>query len=123
MLYTTRARDILREIDALKRLRDRKKKSGWKWCMIHDQIYRKANNIAANTINQTVSRITSGVDAVVAEALSIKGMTTHGGNHKRNMNRTMRENCLGEFRRRLAQRCEGEGITLYGVAAKHISQT
>ncbi|MYC79504.1 MAG: IS200/IS605 family element transposase accessory protein TnpB [Cenarchaeum sp. SB0661_bin_35] len=126
ILYTTRARDILREIDALKSLRDRKTRHGRKWHILNDQIkrlYKKANNIAANAINQIVSRITNGVDAVVVEALSIKGMTAHGGNYKRTMNRTMRENRLGEFRRRLAQRCEREGIPLYGVATKHTSQT
>ncbi|MXY61060.1 MAG: transposase [Cenarchaeum sp. SB0665_bin_23] len=122
-VHNTRHIDILREIDALKRLRDHKKKGGLKWCIINYQIDRKANNIATNTINQTVSRIASGVDAVAVESLSIKGMTAHGGNYKRRMNRTMRENRLGEFLRKLAQRCERAGILLYGVVAKHTNQT
>ncbi len=63
IIHNTRHRTILREIDALKSLRDRHKRHGRKWCMIHDQIkrlYRKADGIAVNTINQTVSRIVRG---------------------------------------------------------------
>ncbi len=97
-IHDTRHRRILREIDALKSLRDRKTRHGRKWHILNDQIkrlYRKANNIAANTINQTIVQITNGVDAVVAESLSVKDMTTHGGNYKRHMNRSMRENHVG----------------------------
>ena len=125
-IHNTRHRAILLEIDALKSLRDHKVRHGRKWGVLNDQIkqlYRKADGIAVNTINQTVSRIVQGVDAVIAEILSIKDMTTHGGNYKRAMNRSMRENRLGEFLRKLAQRCEREGIPLYGVMAKYTSQT
>ncbi|MXY61626.1 MAG: hypothetical protein F4Y82_05910, partial [Cenarchaeum sp. SB0665_bin_23] len=62
--------------------------------------------IAANTINQTIAQITNGIDAVVVESLSVKDMTTHGGNYKRHMKRSMRENHVGEFLRKLAQWCE-----------------
>ncbi len=125
-IHNTRHRAILREIDALKSLRDRKVRHGRKWCVLNDQIkrlYRKANNIAANTINQTVARIASGVDAVVVESLSVKDMTTHGGNYKRAMNRTMRENRVGEFLRKLAQWCDIHNIPLLGASAKYTSQT
>ncbi len=39
------------------------------------------------------------------------------------MNRAIRENRLGEFLRKLAQRCEREGIPLCGVMANYTSQT
>ncbi len=125
-IHNTRHRTILREIDALKSLRDRRQKHGRKWCMLNDQIkrlYRKANNIAANTLNQTVARIASGVDAVVVESLSVKDMTTHGGNYKRAMNRAMRENRVGEFLRKLVQWCDIHNIPLLGASAKYTSQT
>ncbi len=125
-IHNTRHRIILREIDALKSLRDRKVRHGRKWHILNDQIkrlYRKADGIAVNTINQTVSRVVQGVDAVIAEILSIQDMTAHGGNYKRHMNRSMRENRLGEFLRKLAQRCEREDIPLYGVMAAYTSQT
>ncbi len=125
-IHNTRHRAILREIDALKSLRDRKTRHGRKWHILNDQIkrlYRKANNIAANTINQTIAQITNGVDAVVVESLSVKDMTTHGGNYKRAMNRSMRENRVGEFLRKLAQWCEMHNIPLLGASAKYTSQT
>ena len=125
-VHNTRHRDILREIDALKSLRDRKTRHGRKWHILNDQIkrlYGKANNIAANTINQTIAQITNGVDAVVVESLSVKDMTTHGGNYKRHMNRSMRENHVGEFLRKLAQWCEMHNIPLLGASAKYTSQT
>ncbi len=125
-IHNTRHRAILREIDALKNLRDHKVRHGRKWCVLNDQIkrlYRKANNIAANTINQTIAQITNGVDAVVVESLSVKDMTTHGGNYKRAMNRSMRENRVGEFLRKLAQWCEMHNIPLLGASAKYTSQT
>ncbi|MYC79307.1 MAG: hypothetical protein F4W68_02225 [Cenarchaeum sp. SB0661_bin_35] len=37
-VHNTRHRNILRDIDALKHLHDRKKKGGRKWCIIHDQM-------------------------------------------------------------------------------------
>ncbi len=125
-IHNTRHRAILREIDALKILRDRKTRHGRKWHILNDQIkrlYRKANNIAANTINQTIAQITNGVGAVVVESLSVKDMTTHGGNYKRAMNRSMRENRVGEFLRKLAQWCEIHNIPLLGASAKYTSQT
>ncbi|MYB29507.1 MAG: transposase [Cenarchaeum sp. SB0663_bin_5] len=125
-IHNTRHREILREIDALKSIRDHKVRHGRKWCVLNYQIkqlYRKADGIAVNTINQTVSYIVQGADAIIAEILSIQDMTTHGGNYKRAMNRSMRENRLGEFLRKLAQRCEREGIPLCGVMAKYTSQT
>ena len=125
-IHNTRHRAILREIDALKSLRDHKTRHGRKWHILNDQIkrlYRKANNIAANTINQTIAQITNGVDAVVVESLSVKDMTTHGGNYKRAMNRSMRENHVGEFLRKLAQWCEMHNIPLLGASAKYTSQT
>ena len=121
-IHNTRHRIILREIDALKSLRDHKVRHGRKWHILNDQIkrlYRKADGIAVNTINQTVLRIVQGADAVIVEILSIQDMTAHGGNYKR----AMRENQLGEFLRKLAQRCEREGIPLCGVMAKYTSQT
>ncbi len=126
IIHNTRHREILREIDALKSLRDHKVRHGRKWHILNDQIkqlYRKTDGIAVNTINQTVSCIVQGADAIIAEILSIQDMTTHGGNYKRHMNRSMRENRLGEFLRKLAQRCEREGIPLCGVMAKYTSQT
>ncbi len=99
-IHNTRHRIILREIDALKSLRDHKVRHGRKWHILNDQIkrlYRKADSIAVNTINQTVSRIVQGADAVIAEILSIQDMTAHGGNYKRAMNRAMRENQLVNF--------------------------
>ncbi|MYB29859.1 MAG: transposase [Cenarchaeum sp. SB0663_bin_5] len=125
-IHNTRHRAILREIDALKNLRDHKVRHGRKWHVLNDQIkrlYRKADGIAVNTINQTVSRVVQGTDAVIAEILSIQDMTAHGGNYKKHMNRSMRENRLGEFLRKLAQRCEKEGIPLCGVMANYTSQT
>ncbi len=70
-------------------------------------------------MNRIVHAITKSVDKVVLEDLSPKSMTSHGGNHKRTMNRSMRENWVGEFRRRVEQKCEALGIELVAVPAKY----
>ncbi len=47
-------------------------------------------------------------------------MTSHGGNHKITMNLSMRENRVGEFRRKVVQKCEALGIELVAVPAKYM---
>ena len=125
-VHDTTHKAILREIDALKSLRDRRNKGGRSWSRINKKIRRlqaKANNVAGNTINQTVAKVTAGVDAVAVERLSVKGMTAHGGNHKRGMNRSMRENRAGAFLAKLGTKCLMRGVDLVEVSAKNTSTT
>ncbi len=70
-------------------------------------------------MNRVVHAVTKGVDKVVLEDLSPKAVTSHGGNHKITMNRSMRENRVGEFRRKAVQKCEALGIELASVPAKY----
>ncbi len=74
-------------------------------------------------MNRIVHAVTKGADKVVLENLSPKAMTSYGRNHKRTMNRSMRENRVGEFRRKVVQKCEALGIELVAVPAKYTSQT
>ena len=49
-------------------------------------------------------------------------MTTHGGNRKRAINRTMRRSNAGKFRRVLEEKAKALGITIIYVDAKNTSQ-
>lgn len=125
-IHDTAHKGVLREIYALRSLRDRHNKGGRRWSRINKKIRRlqsKADGLATNTINQTVATVTKGVDAVAVEHLSIKGMTAHGGNRKRAMNRSMRENRTGAFLARLGAKCRMRGVDLVEVPARHTSQT
>ncbi len=70
-------------------------------------------------MNRVVHAVTKGVDKVVLEDLSPISMTSHGGNMKRGINRTMRENRVGEFRRKVVQKCDALGIELVAVPARY----
>ncbi len=56
-------------------------------------------------MNRIVHVITKGVDKVVVENLSVTGMTAHGENRKRTMNRMMCDNRAGTFLHKLKQKC------------------
>ncbi len=124
IIHNMRHCSILREISAFQSIRTRKGKRRKR--KIEKQITRlrqKANNIANDSTNRMVHAIIKGVDKVVLEDLSPKAMTSHGGNRKRAMNRSMRENRVGEFRRKVVQKCEALGIELEAVPVKYTSQT
>ena len=50
-------------------------------------------------------------------------MTAHGGNHKRSMNRSVRESSVGRFLRKVGERCERDDIIHDEAPALHTSQT
>lgn len=79
--------------------------------------------MATNAINQTVNDICTGVDVIGGEDIGPKDMTRHGGNRKRNINRPMRENRVGEFKRKICQKSEDRNIELEDVSPKYTSQT
>ena len=125
-IHDTAHKRLLREIDALRGLRDRSNKGGRRWSRINKKIRRllsKVRGLVDDTINQVVARITRGADTVAIESLSIKGMTAHGGNYKRAMNRSVRENRLGELLTKLSTKCGMRGVDLVEVPASHTSQT
>lgn len=125
-VHDVRHGGMLREIDALKSLRDRRNKGSRSWSKINKKIRRlraKAYSLANDAVNQTVARVTAGVDAVAVESLSIKGMTAHGGNRKRAINRSMRESRVGEFLCKLGARCPMRGVDLVEVPARNTSRT
>ena len=98
-------RHIRREIDALKSRRDRCKKHGRKWTKYDKRIkilWRRVRGIKDNAINQVVRCITKGADHIVMENIRVKDMMTSGGARKAGMNRSMRENGVGEFALKLA---------------------
>ena len=116
---------ILREIDCLKSIRDRKKKGRKSWNKITKRIktlQKKARRIAGNAINQGVIRILNGIKYLILENIHIKSMTTHGGNKKRGINRTMRRSNAGKFRRVLEEKAKELGITIIYVNATNTSQ-
>ncbi len=120
MIPNMRHRSILREISALQSIRTRKgKRRKRKIEKKIIQLRQKANNIANDSMNRMVHTVTKGVDRVVLEDLSPISMTRHGGNHKITMNRSMRENRVGEFRRKVVQKCEALGIELVAVPARY----
>ena len=125
-VYDTRRKPVLREIDRLKSERDRKRKGGRKWTEIDRKIkrlQRKSNNIATDTINQAMAKITTGVDAVMVEDLHVKSMTVHGGNRKRRLNRSMRENRAGAFLSKLESKSGMRGIALEKMDPHNTSVT
>ena len=125
-IYNTIHKIILREIYALISVRDRHAKGRHKWLEIDKQIRilrRLVDGLATNTINQTINEICKDVDVVGIEILRVRDMTTHGGNRKKGMNWSMRANRVGEFLRKLVQKCIELGIILEAVPAKHTSQT
>ena len=116
---------ILREIDCLKSIRDRKKKGRKSWNKITKRIktlQKKARRIAGNAINQGVMCILNGIKYLILENIHIKSMTAHGGNKKRGINRTMRRSNAGKFRRVLEEKAKALGITIIYVNAKNTSQ-
>ena len=125
-IHDTTHKPILREIDELKSIRDRCPRGSRKWTATNKKIVRlrkKADGQATNTINQTVATVTKGADAVAREDMSVKDLTTHGGNYKKNINRPMRENRVGEFNRKLDQKCEMTGRDVIKVDPAYTSQT
>ncbi len=98
------------------------------------RLQQKANNIANDSMNRIVHIVTKGVDKVAVENLSYEFTSSgilctnhincrdqlcvnldtgeliqlvsqvHGGNRKRSMNRTMRENRVGGFLHKLGQK-------------------
>ncbi len=117
-------RSILREIISLQSIRTRKgKRRKRKIEKQVTQLRQKANNIANDSTNRIVHAVTKGVGKVVLDDLSPISMTSNGGNHKITMNRSMRENRVGEFRRKVVQKCEALGIEFAAVPAKYTSQT
>ena len=116
---------ILREIDGLKSMRDRKKKGRKSWNKINKQIktlQKKAQRIADNAINQGVIRILNGIKYLILENIHVKSMTIRGGNRKRAINRTMRRSNAGKFRRVLEEKAKALGIIITYVNAKNTSQ-
>ena len=125
-VHDTVHKPILREIDALKSIRDRHIKGGRRWSRINKKIRRlrtKADGLATNTINQTVAKIVMGTDAVATEGISVKDITARGGNRKKNINRPMRENRAGEFLRKLDAKCLMTGREMVKVNPAYTSQT
>lgn len=125
-IYDIPHKRILRDIDALKGLRDRRSKGKHAWRKLDGRIRRlreRAGGLADNVINQAVNSICTGADVVGIEHLDIKSMTAHGGNHKRRMNRSMRENQAGKFLRKLGQKSDERGLRLEDVPAPYTSQT
>ena len=125
-IYDMPHKGILREIDALKSIRDRYTKGKHRWKKLNHTIrqkYKKANGLATNAINQAVNEICTGVDVIGGEDIKPKDMTRRGGNHKKNINRPMRENGVGEFRRKIRQKSEERSIELEDVSPKYTSQT
>ena len=125
-MYDTRHKPVLREIDRLKSERDRKRRGGRKWTEVVRKIKRlqeKTNNIATDTINQSATKITDGVDAVIVEDLHVKSMTTHGGNRKRRLNRSMRENRAGTFLAKLETKSGMKGVEVKKVDPRNTSIT
>ena len=125
-IYDTVHKPILREIDALKSIRDRCPRGSRKWAELNKKITRlqaKADGLATNTINQTVAATVKGADAVAREDLSTKNLAAHGGNHKKNINRPMRESRVGEFTRKLDQKCVMTGRDTIKVDPAYTSQT
>ena len=49
-------------------------------------------------------------------------MTVHCGNHKKHMNRSMRESRMGEFRRKIRQKSEERSIGLENISPKYTSR-
>ena len=99
-------------------MRDGKPRGSRKRAILNDKIkrpYKRANGIISDTINRTISGITAGTDAVAHESLRIKGMTAHGGNHKRGSSRSMRGNSVGEFMPKLNVKCGMDGIDMVWV--------
>ena len=124
--HDVRHKDILKEVHALKGVRDRHPMGGRRWSRLNKRIRRlqaKANRVADNSVNQAVAGVVRGADRVVAERISIRGMTAHGGNRKRGMNRSMRESGVGKFLRKVGEKCEQAGVALDGVPAPYTSQT
>ncbi len=125
-IYDMPHKEVLREIDALKSIRDRHAKGKHRWkklnCTIR-QKYKKANGLATNAINQAVNDICTGVDVIGGEDIKPKDMPRRGGNRKRNINRPMRENRVGEFKRKIRQKSEERNIELEDVSPKYTSQT
>ena len=125
-VYNTRHKKKLREIDRLKSERDRKRRGGRKWTEVVRKIKRlqeKTNNIATDTTNQSVAKITTGVDAVIIEDLHVRAMTTHGGNRKRRLNRSMRENRAGTFLAKLETKSGMKGVEVKKVDPRNTSIT
>ncbi len=58
-----------------------------------------------------------------AEGISVKDITARGGNHKKNINRPMRENRAGEFLRKLDAKCLMTGREMVKVNPAYTSQT
>ena len=87
------------------------------------QKYKKTNELATNAINQAVNEICTGTDVIGGEDIKPKDMTRRGGNRKNNIHRPMRENRVGEFRRKIRQKSEERGIELEDVSPKYTSQT
>ena len=76
-----------------------------RWTILNDKIkrlYKRANGTISNTVNRTISGITTGTDAVAHESLHIKGMAAHG---ERGTNRSVRGNGAGEFTPKLDVKC------------------
>ncbi len=125
-VHDTVHKPILCEIDALKSIRDRCPKGGRKWSKTNKKIrrlYKRVDGLATNTINQAVSAITKGADVVVAEGMSVKDITTRGGNRKKNINRPMRENRAGGFLHKLDAKCSMTGREMVKVNPAYTSQT
>lgn len=126
VIHNTVHKRLLREIDTLKGLRARCTKGGRRWSKLNKKIRRlltKLKNTATNTINQTIAKVTKGTDKVAVKHPSIKGMTAHGGNHKRAMNRSLRENRVGEFLSKVKAKCAERNVELVEVPAHHTSTT
>lgn len=119
-------RRLLFELRALKGLRDRCHKGGRRWQRLNKKVRRlqaKANRVGENSVNQAVARTVKGADVVVVEGVDVKAMTAAGGNHKKNINRPMRESRAGEFLKKVDQKCWSEGRGLVEAPAQHTSQT
>ena len=62
------------------------------------------------------------MDVIGGEYIQPKDMTRHGGNRKRNINRPISENRVGEFKRKICQKSEERNIELEDVSPKYTSQ-
>ena len=124
LILTLREADTMRKIAKLHAQMDRCKKNSCKYRRLRDEmssIYKKLNNRQVDKLRHFNNKLFDKCDRVIFEAMNLQAMTAHGGNRKKELNKSVRQSKPGAVRADSATRAPAHSVQHDEINQKHTS--
>lgn len=124
MVLTLREGDVMRKIAKLHEQMSKCKKNSCKYGRLRQEmksIYKKLGNRQLDKMRKFNNKLLTKCDRIVTEGMNLQKLTTEGGNHKKNLNKLVRQSRPGAVRNDLATRALAFNVQYNEINQRHTS--